>query len=150
MRGERPRPLRARALAVPSSRGRSRLPASPPPSRGFRRARAFTLTPPPWQRRAPPTALALARALGEEGGARDSASSLPHACGRGGPSAATPSGIFSAGRGRQRQRLVAGFFPLCHSGVWLPHSSWGPVVGLGASQTTGRRAAPSPIPEGRK
>lgn len=42
-RGERPRPPRARALATPSSRGRPRLPASPPPpavpvARGFLRS----------------------------------------------------------------------------------------------------------------
>lgn len=105
-RGERPRPPRARALAAPSSRGRPRSPASPPPfSRLLSRACSYFPPPPPWQRRAPPTALGLARVLCEEEGARDSVSRLPEACDRGGLPAAVLSDIFSAGRGLRRRRF---------------------------------------------
>ena len=155
-RGERSRPPRARALAAPSSRGRPRSPASPPPSLRFPSRAGFYLpSPPPWQRPAPPRALGLARARDEEGGARASASRHPHACGRGGPPAATPFDIFSAGRRRRRRPWpwpwrVPGALPPSLSGLRLLRPSRGPAGRRGASQTPGRRAAPSPTPQGRK
>lgn len=72
-RGERSRPPRARALASPSSRGRPRSPASPPPSRGFCRARVFTLFPLPHgngaRRRLHSSVQVRARSRREEGSA---------------------------------------------------------------------------------
>jgi hypothetical protein len=68
-----------------SLRGRSGLPASPPPSCRSRRARTSALPPlPPRQRRAPPSALGFARPRRQRS-ARASASRLPRMCGGGGP-----------------------------------------------------------------
>lgn len=96
-RGERARPPRARALAASSSRGRPRSLASPPPLLSVPVARgAFTCLPLPHGNGSRRRRLAGSRALAT-GGARASASRLPHACGRTGPPAATPFRHFLGG-----------------------------------------------------
>lgn len=141
---------RAHARSPPLAR--ADVPARLPPlplSRGSCRARAF-IPPPPWQRRAPPSALGLARVLGEEWVARDSGFSSPGRVRRRGPVAAVLADILFAGRGLRRRGPAVGSFAPLLAGVRPVR----PYPGLGvwplASQTTGRRAAPSPIPQGRK
>ena len=108
-----------RAHARSPSLARADVPARLPPlplSRGSCRARAF-IPPPPWQRRAPPSALGLARVLGEEWVARDSGFSSPGRVRRRGPVAAVLADILFAGRGLRRRGPAVGSFAPRLAGV---------------------------------
>lgn len=148
-RGERPRPPRARALAAASSRSPS-LACLPSPSPRSCRARAFTPLLLPHGNGARRRLRSGSRALSARRGER--AARLLASPTRAAEEALGPRQLpfptFSR-RGGAAAGPAPGSVPRASPASGFL-SLLGPEARPGASQTPGRRAAPSPIPRGRK